>query len=67
MGLRPSKIEGGGGGVEVGLPTLFYISTQAYVPECECLSELRECDARSNPQLILFEDTADRRQRIAEL
>ena len=27
MGLRPSKIEGWGG-VEVGLPTLFYISTQ---------------------------------------
>ena len=26
------------------------MSTQAYAPECECLSGLRECDVRSNPQ-----------------
>ena len=37
------------------------MSTQAYAPECECLSGLRECDARSNPQLILFGGAADRR------
>ncbi|EEG48575.1 hypothetical protein RUMHYD_02513 [Blautia hydrogenotrophica DSM 10507] len=28
------------------------MSTQANVRECEYLSGLRECDARSNPQLI---------------
>ena len=37
------------------------MSTQAYAPECECLSGLRECDARGNPQVILFGSAADRR------
>ena len=37
------------------------MSMQVYAPECECLSELPECDARSNSQLILFGDAADRR------
>ena len=36
------------------------MSTQANVRECEYLSGLRECDARSNLQLILFGDAADR-------
>ena len=31
------------------------------MPECECLSGLWECDARSNPKLILFGGAADRR------
>ena len=37
------------------------MSTQAYAPECECLSGLRECDARSNLQLILIGGAVDRR------
>ena len=37
------------------------MSTQAYAPECECLSGSRECDARGNPQVILFGSAADRR------
>ena len=39
------------------------MSTQANVRECEYLSGLRECDARSNPQLILFGGATDRRHK----
>ena len=37
------------------------MSTQAYAPECECLSGLRECDARGQSAGYTFEGAADKR------